>query len=364
MLQRFDRGYALLIGVGRSVHPEWSLPVTVRDVDAIKEVLTNPGRCGYLDDPRHIFLLKDEGATKSKILQAMDTLVGAVAQEPEATVLIYYSGHGWLHSDGRYFLIPHDAIPRALASTALPAERFIQRLRKIRAKRLLVVLDTCHAEGMAMAKAALPKGFSARAIPKDIVQELSQGSGRAVFTSCRGGESSWVLPDQSLSLFTRHFVEALAGAGSQLGDKVIRVSRLMSYVAEKVPQSARSLGQDQTPFFKLETEDFPVALVQGEKALEARSSDGIAPVPSPRGLERQIEERQMEEELSKRDVTRVDFDGGEIEGDDLDITGAFLAGSSEDRSERAASDSHVKVGMKRAALKKLSITGADYRNPE
>src|SRR4051794_39069335 len=124
MPQRFEQGYALLIGVGQSVYPEWSLSVTIRDVDALRAVLINPSRCGYLDDPQHMFLLKNEEATKSKIIQAMDTLAGAVAQDPEATVLVYYSGHGWLHREGRYFLIPHDAIPRALASTALPAERF------------------------------------------------------------------------------------------------------------------------------------------------------------------------------------------------------------------------------------------------
>jgi hypothetical protein len=35
MPNAFTQGYALLVGVGESAYPAWSLPVTVKDIQAI-----------------------------------------------------------------------------------------------------------------------------------------------------------------------------------------------------------------------------------------------------------------------------------------------------------------------------------------
>jgi hypothetical protein len=45
--QFFDHGYALLIGVGATADPHWSLPVTVNDVQAIRKILTDAALCAY-----------------------------------------------------------------------------------------------------------------------------------------------------------------------------------------------------------------------------------------------------------------------------------------------------------------------------
>ena len=41
MAETFNHGYALLIGVGRSQYEKLSLPVTVKDTQAIYRALTN-----------------------------------------------------------------------------------------------------------------------------------------------------------------------------------------------------------------------------------------------------------------------------------------------------------------------------------
>lgn len=64
MTDRSPHGYALLIGVGDCVYPAWSLPITVRDVQALHALLTDPALCAYPDDPAHLCLLHDTGATK------------------------------------------------------------------------------------------------------------------------------------------------------------------------------------------------------------------------------------------------------------------------------------------------------------
>ena len=210
-----NRRYALLIGVGDCAdYPKWSLPVTVRDVVALKKILVDPEVGAFADDELHMRTLTNEQATRDGILAALERLARIAEQEPEATVLIYFTGHGWLQrpleGGERYYLVPHDVVPHQLTETALPAQAFIEGLRAIRSQQLLVMLDTYHAQGMAEAKdiTVMPTGFSRRTVPEDLVEELGNGQGRAVFTSCEGSEKSWILPDESLSIFSHHLIEA------------------------------------------------------------------------------------------------------------------------------------------------------------
>jgi hypothetical protein len=272
----FPHGYALLIGVGDSAYQRWSLPTTVKDACAIQAALTDPELCAYPNDAEHIRLLHDGGATRAAILDGLAWLAAQTKLDSQATAVVYYSGHGWLdRTTGRYYLLPHDVAPFDIPGSALAAADFTATLRDVRARRLLVILDCCHAEEMASAKAdlssgALPPGFAPAALPKDLVDTLKQGEGRAVFTSSRGEQRSWIRPDGTLSIYTAHLIEALQGAGNQPGDTTVRISNLMNHLGKAVPTSARALCQaEQTPFFDQAAEDFAVALLRGGKGLPA-----------------------------------------------------------------------------------------------
>jgi len=69
MPDHFFHGYALLIGVGLCACDPWSLPVTVRDMQALRAILANPALCGSPAD--HIRLLHDDGATRQAILDGL-----------------------------------------------------------------------------------------------------------------------------------------------------------------------------------------------------------------------------------------------------------------------------------------------------
>ena len=109
MSEFFNHGYALLIGVGRCEDSSLSLPVTVTDMQELRKILVNPALCAYPDNTQHVQLLHDENAMQSKILDGLAWLRDCVADNSEATVIVYYSGHGWLEqSTDCYYLIPHD----------------------------------------------------------------------------------------------------------------------------------------------------------------------------------------------------------------------------------------------------------------
>lgn len=269
--------YALLIGVGECQHQPWSLPVTVKDMQAVYQILVAPDFCGY--PPENIRLLHDETATRDNILDGLAWLKEQASLNPECTILIYYSGHGWLDlATDNYYLIPHDvAGDRQLANSALSASDFTKAIQEIKCQRVLVVIDSCYAQGMAATKGAqneqnpleIPFGFWPTATPKSITT-LSQGKGRAVFTSCDKNEKSWIRRDALMSIYTYHFIEALQGAGNLPDDTVVRLSHLMNYLGKTVPQTTwNQFGTTQTPNFNISNQDFAVAiaLLRGGKGL-------------------------------------------------------------------------------------------------
>ncbi len=247
--------------------------VTVKDTQAIYAALIDPELCGYVNDQDHIQVLNNQETTKAKILESLKWLKEKAGKDSQATVFIYYSGHGWVDkTDNAYYLLQHDVKPSKLANSALSAKDFTEALRQIKAERLLVVIDSCHAAGMATSKdadiadAQLFEEFDnfQRLSPsKGLISALKQGKGRVVFTSSEGEQQSWI-KDDSMSIYTFHFLEALQGGGNQPGDTEVNVSNLMNYLGKTVPKTAKDLyNVEQIPHFDFDTDDFAIALLCG-----------------------------------------------------------------------------------------------------
>jgi hypothetical protein len=286
MTELFNQGYALLIGVGESAYKPLSLPVTVKDTQAIYAALIDPELCAYPDDKEHILLLNNQEATRDRILDGLKWLKEKAEVEPNATIFVYYSGHGWFKKDDNsFYLIQHDVKIRKLEDTALSGKAFTEALREIQAERLLVVIDSCHAAGMATSKDPEKADkelldefddFQRVAPSKGLISALKQGKGRVVFTSSEGEQQSWIKKDNSMSIYTFHFLEALQGAANKPGERVVTVSNLMNHLGKTVPETARNLySAEQTPHFDFDTVDFAIAKLRGGKGLPDRGWDDV-----------------------------------------------------------------------------------------
>ena len=138
-----ENAYALLIGVGAD------LPVTIKDASAIKSVLVNPKKAAYKEE--NVVLLTEKNASRENVLKELNSLVEKVAKKDDSTVIIYYSGHGGQYQNEgseEYFLLTHGYDSRNRNETMVRGDEFSNIIDKIKARKLLVMLDCCHASGM------------------------------------------------------------------------------------------------------------------------------------------------------------------------------------------------------------------------
>jgi hypothetical protein len=274
-LPRFEQGRALLVGVAN--YPLISrLPESVlNDARDIAALLQSPARCGYPET--NVELLLDKQATAQRFRLGLQRL--AQQARPDDTVIVFFSGHGFRSepgSDGEAYLLPFDGNLKNLARTALSASELTRLLTNIKASRLVVLLDACHAAGAAYVKAAkAPMTFKA-GLDDRTYDVLGRGTGRVVMASCRANEESSVFSGEKNSLFTTYLLEALDGTAASRDDDVIRVLDVFHHVSENVPRRA-----SQHPILKAQDveNNFPIALNLRNK--QASSSRGNQSTPLP-----------------------------------------------------------------------------------
>lgn len=251
----FNDGYALLIGVGAD------LPVTVHDAKGIYNILTDSTRCAY--PPEQVKLLTETEATRANILKELDWMIEQTRRNPQAVALIYFSGHGGISS--QYHLVPNQYDPNNIAETAILGSEFSAKIKEIQAKKVLVLLDCCHASGMAEVKS-----FIKSPIPSELETVLGEGKGRIVIASCQKDQVSYI--GSPYSVFTQSLREALAGAGAAEQDGYAYVTDIALYVNRTVSQRTRNYPRgEQNPVFKIkEADNFAVAYyAAGEKMIRA-----------------------------------------------------------------------------------------------
>ncbi|MCM8622548.1 MAG: caspase family protein [Candidatus Accumulibacter sp.] len=273
MSRRFENAYALLIAVDRNREAAAALPAVATDARALYDVLVHPQRCAYR--PGKVRLLTGAESSRQGILAGLDWLAERVADDDDATAIVYFSGHGH-EQDGEHFLIPYDLDLKQVGQSAVAATTFATRIARLAPHRLLVLLDCCHAGGMGVKDTLAATALHSAALPptlflpagKSPATPLAQGEGRAVLSSCRPGQLSYLRADGRMSIFTYHLIEALSGHAQAAGGATgVLVSDLIGHLHRRVPESARAdHGAVQTPWPELRG-NFPVALLLGGEGL-------------------------------------------------------------------------------------------------
>jgi len=252
--------WAVIIGVGR--YDSAGIPFlkySVPDADAMYEVLT--AGAGFKKD--HVFLLTDRAERKPtlrNIKYALGTLLARSARKDD-TVIVYFAGHGAPEVDPRgierdglaQYLIPSDADPDDLYSTALPLDELQTIFGRIEAERVVMFLDACYS-GAAGWRTFASKKTRAGSVDDLFLERLTRAKGRAIITASRPAEVSIELPELGHGIFTYFLTEGLRGAADLNRDGIVSLDELYAYVEQQVSRKSRAVGGNQHPVMKGELE--------------------------------------------------------------------------------------------------------------
>jgi hypothetical protein len=261
----YPQGHALLIGVANYQQIS-SLPAAIlNDVNDIAATLSSPNYCGYA--PANVITLLDADATRAAVLKGLGEL--AARATPDDTACVFFSGHGGVvGSPGNEdsVLVTVDSDLADIENTSISSDELAAALAQIKAKRLLVFIDACHAGGAAISKSLTDgKGHELKSgYTQNTVAKLAIGIGRALMASCRADEVSAVLIGARNSVFTTALLAGLRGAADKSASGYIKVFDLFNYISEEVP---KLIPDGQHPIFKADNLEvnFAIALSQGGK---------------------------------------------------------------------------------------------------
>lgn len=204
-----------------------------RDARAVKAHLL---ALGYPE--RNVVLLTGRSAGRAAIEKYVEAWLPQAAK-PQSRVLFYFSGHGAPDvGTGSAYLLPWDGDPKFLANTAYPVKRLYEKLNAVKAKQVLVAMDSCFSG--AGGRSVIPKGT--RPLVSQLKKEEDSIGKLVVLAASASDEITGSDETQGHGLFTYHLLKGLAERGGRASAR-----ELHQYLTPRVRDAARADNRDQTP---------------------------------------------------------------------------------------------------------------------
>jgi uncharacterized caspase-like protein len=259
--------WALVVGIDSFTDKRIpSLHFSVKDSSDFVDFLKDPK--GGQFDPNHIIHLANDKATLEGIREGLGRL--RVNAQPDDLVVVYVSSHGSprdVDPNGVSYVVVHDTNlddAATLYATSLQMIDLVQQInREVKARRVVLVLDTCFSGDaltslQAGSGGTAAKGFSAP-VPLDkaadnsgppafsaAFQNLTIGYGRAVITASRASQESWESAKLKNGYFTHYLLDALRTShGTE------RLDQLFPQVRSLVSTHVKAeVGESQDPSYE------------------------------------------------------------------------------------------------------------------
>ena len=184
---------------------------------------------------RNIDVMTDEKATRTDIEKSLEAWLPNRTKK-DSTVIVYFSGHGAPEpSTGEAYIVPYDGDPNYLSVTGYPLKRLYERLGKLEAKEIIVVLDSCFSG--AGGRSVLAKGA------RPLVMIAATGglsSNMAVMTATQGSQISTSSPEKGHGVFTYYFLKAIKEGNKTLAE-------IYENIKPQVEDEAKQLNVQQSP---------------------------------------------------------------------------------------------------------------------
>jgi uncharacterized caspase-like protein len=181
-------------------------------------------------------------------------------------VVIYVATHGTPRTvdtaGGANYLVTYDTQAYsgggfdedAMYATAYPMVELANAVAtRMRALRTAVILDTCYSGGAAGAQAA--GELATKAPDRQMLEHMSQGTGRIVLSAARTDEESLESPALKHGYFTYYLLQAL-----KQGKGATPLSQVFASVAQQVSARVSADGSHQHPVMSRSSADADFAL--------------------------------------------------------------------------------------------------------
>lgn len=186
-------------------------------------------------EDRNITLLTDDGATLSDIRKTLESWLPNRVKD-RSRVIIYYSGHGAPEPvSGSAYIVPYDGDPNYLEDTGYPLKRLYERLGKLHAAEVIVLLDSCFSG--AGGRSVLGQGVRPLVMMKE--QPLTSEN-IAVMSATQGGQISTSSKEKGHGVFTFYFLQSLKDGKSGIAE-------IYRDIKPQVENEARTLNIQQSP---------------------------------------------------------------------------------------------------------------------
>lgn len=241
---RDPNAYAVIIGIEQL--RDQALPAATYAAADAREVKRFLESVAGLD-PRNIKYLANDQATRYDIEFAIEEWLPTMAANPEATVYVYFSGHGappdpGAVSKGSPFLVPWDGRPGQARSLYSLANMYTT-LGKLGARRVHVWIDACFS-GVGE-RSVMPEGVRPFFLEAGRLEAVAPNTAALLAASGNEFSNSWA--DAGHGLFTYYLLRGLAGSADHNEDGAITAAELHGYLAGPVGRQSARTGRNQTP---------------------------------------------------------------------------------------------------------------------
>ena len=238
-VQPDKNAYAVVIGIENYRQKLPRADHATHDARTVSEYLVKA--MGYPEE--NVVTLLNETALKSDLEKYFDRWLSNNVED-NARVFIYFSGHGAPSTKtGDAYLVPYDGDPTFIAETGYPLARLYGALGKLKAKEIVVVLDSCFSGSGG--RSVIAKGAKPLVIT---VNAPSIQKNTAVLTASSADQISSAYEEKHHGLLTYFLLKGIKEENVLKPDGSVAIAELFSYVKPQVERIARKqFNNEQTP---------------------------------------------------------------------------------------------------------------------
>jgi len=199
------RKKALVVGISDYTNLQ-KLDFCRNDGKEVYDVLTS---LGYEISDENKLIGKAMG---TKVKDTLYDFFDNKRDNPDDTLLFYYSGHGVPGDDGNIYLASSDTDPDKPYRRGFSFEELRMRIQNTIPTRVVVILDCCYSGSPKISKGSEEDAAKiGRLILEEKMKKLPEGQGKYILSSSQSHQEAYALTTGEHSIFTYYLLKGLRG---------------------------------------------------------------------------------------------------------------------------------------------------------